>query len=218
MFLKRTQRRVLFVFFLVVPLGLFVHVYRCQRQKDFARTFQKVINTLNNIQADYIIADGTVLSWFRDHNAGQSDIDIAIDFGWWRQSLAGGGNILHAALENAGCSPHAVFGQNDTLGYEEAWICGQVKVDFMAQATRGHTHIFGLTIDGNTYECQSVYTHTSMQSMFDVTFPVPEPTEKYLTEKYGNWKLPDENYEWSVSPFKTGQCFKDRVLYTKRRF
>ena len=166
-------------------------------------TFKSMVDTLNSIDADYTVAVGTVLSWYRDCSfVGNDDLDFMIEFTWFMTNL----EKLEAALVSAGWTKIKTFGKLGIIGYEQAWKKKEsLKADLFSVAQVNGKYVNGLTIGKRTYPCYSIQSSISLQTWNGLTFPVPVPTEAYLVGKYGTtWREKHvKGYKWDVEPFKT---------------
>lgn len=173
-------------------------------------TFTSMINVLNNLNANYTISSGTVISWYRDCSLGFSDIDMNIDLDWFTKNQY----RLHEALIASGWRQEATFGTFGDVGYEEAWKKNNIKTDLFSMAYVDGRYINGLTISHKVYPCDSFLERYETHTWNNISFQVPAPIEPYLQGKYGNWRTKHvHGYVWSVEPFKTADkrrhCVRD---------
>lgn len=167
---------------------------------DIWQAFKSMVSILEYMKADYSIAGGTVLFWYRDCTLGTSDVDIRIDLSWFGKNQ----QELHRKLRKRGWKMQARFGTFPHRGYEEAWVLNGVKCDLFGTKRVEGFHLMGFTVKGVTYPCKSFLTHTEQHTWGGVTFKVPAPIETYLHKRYGNWKEKHiEGYRWDVEPFKS---------------
>lgn len=185
--------------------------HRCKTKPSGKKwdTFTTMIGILNDLNANYSIAGGTVLFWYRDCSLGDSDIDINIDWHWFVSHSI----ILKNTLKKNKFTQIHKFGQVDKYGYEEAWKKNGIKVDLFTQAHVNGKYISGTTINSVVYPCYSFLQRYVVHTWNSLKFRVPEPVEPYLQKKYGNWKTPERGYHWAQSPFKrdNGRFFCDKA-------
>ena len=165
--------------------------------------FASIINILNNLNADYAISDGTVLSWYRDCSLGNTDLDVTINYDWLQANLG----KLHSSFVNHNWEKKQTILKPIDMGYEESWEKNGVKLDIFSLAKVGRSHfIQGLTVSGKTYPCKSFFQKYERHEWNGVYFNVPAPIEPYLKAKYGVWRV-KKKYTWNISPFekKDGQ-------------
>ena len=167
-------------------------------------TFKSMVDALNSIDANYTVAAGTVLAWYRDCSlAGNDDLDFGIEFTWFMNNL----ETIDTALEAAGWIKYQTFGEPGIIGYEQSWKKGPggIKADLFSIAEVNGKYVNGLAVDGQLYPCYSVQSTIALRTWNGLTFPVPAPTEAYLVGKYGTtWRQKHvKGYQWDVEPFKT---------------
>ena len=164
-------------------------------------SFKSMVEILNAVGANYSLASGTVLGWYRDCSlAGQKDLDFNLEFTWFMDNR----EKLHAALVEYGWHQLATYGKLGHIGYEEAWKKdGSLKVDLNSQAYVNGEYINGITLRGTTYPCYSSMDSRPIHTWHFISFPVPAPIEAYLAEQYSTtWKV-KKNEIWDVAPFET---------------
>ena len=166
-------------------------------------SFKSMVEILNSVGANYTIAYGTVLAWYRDCSlVGNNDLDFSLDFTWFMENL----EKLHAVLCAAGWTQSKNFGKLNYTGYEESWKKpGSMKVDLFSVSLINGEYISGITIGRRTYPCYNIQTSQPVHTWNGISFRVPAPIEHYLVAHYSTtWKVKFvKGYKWGVEPFKT---------------
>lgn len=196
--------------------------------------FKDAVLVLNEVSAKYAVSSGSLLFYYRDCSVGDIDMDVTIDYDWFRKHS----HKLYKGLENHSWKKKRTFGiaGNKFKGYEESYEKEGAKLDLFMLKNDSGRFTYGLTVDRITWPCKAVLQKYGKHVWNGVTFNVPEPVEPYLLGQYGDWRSRvesnrDEHYKkikvhtaraytWSESPFWTddGQdgCHKKYMLADRR--
>lgn len=170
--------------------------------------FINMINILNKIEAPYNLHGGTLLSYYRDCSVEGSDIDITIELNWFTKN----NKKLKQKLMKSGWKNTMKFGTFGKVGYEEAWVKNNIKVDLFSQSIINRKYTQGLTVNGVTYPCTIEKNRTHIHKWGNLLIRVPYPIETALKSLYNDWKTPVKKWVWNVDPFKLNQCTKTFTL------
>jgi hypothetical protein len=139
--------------------------------------------TLDAAGIEWWVVDGTCLSLVRSGRMEEWQQDV--DLGVWDIAVAA------RVMREAGWKDRQICpnqfkssGKLDIVGHRRAG--DQVLVDYLDNVTYGFSarlfDEFGtVTVDGDK-------------------FLTPSPVEDYLTEHYGNWRIPVKEWNWKTSP------------------
>ena len=179
--------------------------------------FKNMIGIFNELDVPYSLSWGTLLFWYRSCSFDSSDMDFSIDMDWFKNKT--NHLLLHDMLVKNGWRKEATYGIFGVIGYEEAWIRDGMKMDLFSLSYVNGSYVCGLTLlDGNMYSCFVKRKGMSMYKWGDLMIRAPSNVESVLDFGYGkDWRIPDPNYQWDVTPFKRGVCSKDYVLQRDAR-
>lgn len=174
--------------------------------------FSVAVEALNRLGAPYNLHQGTLLNYYRDCALNDRDVDIAIRMDWWQLHY----NELNQTLQRLGFVDaypgKKLFGEIDTLGFEESWIRNGTRVDFFSKVEMVGKYKAGLSIlEGGTWTVHNCYTHRQGYTSTEwngLKVRVPVPVVEAVEANYGaDWAKPfPGSWRWAVEPFIVGDC------------
>lgn len=190
------------------------------------------------LDAPWSLFAGTMLEFARDCKIGTSDLDILIDFKWWRENK----EIVFTSFKEKGYDQYYTtfehFGsfKSDDWSYSYPWrkvgSKSSMKVDlhsgfrvanpssgyFWALYTEPRDHFPSFRYFYSFFSSSPWFRahrcFSPMEGFVDTQFGslsvrIPYPVEPYLEAMYGsNWRQPYEGWKWDVEPFTIGNCKK----------
>ena len=174
--------------------------------------FNSMINILNDLNAPYRLHGGSLLFWYRDCKLPHDDLDIAIEWEWFKTY----NGLLKKSLKREGWRMREKFGLIDKTGYEEAWVRNGKKCDLFTIRHINNRYVSGLTINGKVNSCSYTCDGTTTEKWGNLVVKVPFPVEDVLSQYYGkDWRTPNlRKYIWNKTPLEEGRhCSKIKNLY-----
>jgi len=174
--------------------------------------FKNIIGILNRLNAPYRLHSGSILFWYRDCKLPHDDLDIAIDWEWFKIHHG----TIKKILEQEGWYMKINFGSIDKTGYEESWVRNGKKCDLFTLRHINNRYVSGLTIYGKINQCSYTCKGIKIEKWGNLIVRVPFPVEDVLKQKYGkDWRTPNlRKYIWDKTPLEEGRhCSKIKNLY-----
>lgn len=163
-------------------------------EKIAFENLKDTIEVLDNLKIKWWLEAGTCLGAFREKNfiAHDTDIDFGV-FGFENK------DDLIIEMVKRGFDFHYIYGSKSN-GYELSFIRNGIKVDifyFYKSKDISYTSIWKgkeqIILD---------FPSSFFENLFDYEFlgldvKLPNPPEKYLTLRYGNWQEVVKNWDWA---------------------
>ena len=169
-----------------------------------------MVGVLSALAAPYMLADGSLLQFYRNCTTGNSDVDFAIQVKWWQDNQ----KRLQQELIKKGFKREKTFGDiNQQWGYAESWKKFGVKADLYGNILVDGYSIVPLWIGKNVFSCHmKVERIVYYQWLEGLVVRGPFPIEDALMSAYGfNYRHPIEKWSWDRDAFVTGYCrFEER--------
>ena len=182
--------------------GIFRKTYRDKHQQAILiEGLCKMHDVLRDtpLHNKYWVCGGALLGWAREGGLLKHDNDI--DFHLWESDLPAF-EIASKALVRAGFKPKYYSYNCAGKIIKYVFLYKHFKVEFfVAYCVDGNTRCFLYNGKNPTYEyiLETPGCELNEFEFYNRIWLKPADHESYLTIQYGNWKIPDENFNYTTS-------------------
>jgi hypothetical protein len=167
--------------------------------KQTVELLLKIKSLLETIDVKFFLCEGTLLGAIRENKFLDDDKDV--DIGIFHENQEQIKIILVLLAENF---PILYVWRNSELGITEISLKTAPKIDiFFYFIEKDYTFNIAYKKNKNQYISKKyLYKKFQLKQLLflDNMFYIPDNPEDYLSNKYGDWKRRDEQWDWFYGP------------------
>jgi len=159
------------------------------RERKIIEKLKEMKQMFNNLEIPFFVQGGPVLFMYRDKKVHTADIDLGILGEYYNIKK---GEILREIRKTKDYKERYV-------GDYIAFISEDIDIDIWVFYKEGVYRICNFSSNRHVWD-ESLFENMEKIEIGGIELNAPSPIEEYLTQTFGNWRIPNPDWDYSKSP------------------